>query len=92
MDRKYSVIVTLSPLPSAVTAKWLKNTMTDSRIPAEVISRLEEAKNPEQEGMRICVELMHEVSEIPGVSGVNLMTTGDPEAITTTIQASGMGN
>jgi methylenetetrahydrofolate reductase (NADPH) len=90
MDRRYSVIVTLSPLPSAVTAKWLKNTMTDSRIPAEVISRLEEAKNPEREGMRICVELMHEVSEIPGVSGINLMTTGDPEAIASTIQCSEM--
>ena len=92
LDRKFSVIVTLSPLPSAVTAKWLKNTMTDSRIPEDVISRLEEAKNPEQEGMRICVELMHEVSEMPGVSGVNLMTTGDPEAITKVIQASELRN
>jgi len=90
LDQSYSLIVTLSPLPSAVTAKWLKNTMTDSRIPAEVISRLEDAKDPEQEGIRICAELMQEASGIPGVSGINLMTTGDPEVIPAAIQASGL--
>jgi len=90
LDRSYSLIVTLSPLPSVVTAKWLKKTMTDSRIPAKVISRLEDAKDPEQEGIRICAELMQEAAGIPGVSGVNLMTTGDPEVIPAAIRASGL--
>jgi 5,10-methylenetetrahydrofolate reductase len=64
--------------------------MTDFRIPAQVISRLEDSSNPKHEGMLICAELMQEVSKIPGVSGVNLMTTGDPEAILAAIDASGM--
>jgi methylenetetrahydrofolate reductase (NADPH) len=90
LTRSYSVMVSLSPLPSAETARWVKENMSDSRIPADVIQRLEDAKNPEREGIAICAELMQEISEIPGVSGVNLMTTGDPEAIPAAIQASGL--
>jgi methylenetetrahydrofolate reductase (NADPH) len=86
----YSVMVSLSPLPSAETAKWLKENMGDSRIPKSVIQRLEDAKDPEREGIEICAELMREISEIPGVSGVNLLTTGNAEAIPAAIRASGL--
>jgi methylenetetrahydrofolate reductase (NADPH) len=90
LTRNYSVMISLSPLPSATTARWVKENMSDSRIPAAVIQRLEDAKDPEQEGIAICAELMLEISEIPGVSGVNLMTTGNPEAIPAVIKASGL--
>lgn len=92
LTSSYSVMVSLSPLPSAATALWVKENMGDSRIPERVVSRLEEAKNPEQEGIRICAELMQEISEIPGISGVNLMTTGSTAAIPATIRMSGMRN
>ena len=88
--RKYSLMVSLSPLPSATTARWVKENMGDSRIPDEVIRRLEEAGDPEREGIAICAELMQEISGIEGVAGVNLMTTGNPEAIPAAIQASGL--
>ncbi len=90
MTWKYSVMVTLTPLPSAVTAKWLKKNLSGSRIPDEVIKRLEDAADPQREGIEICAESMREIAEIPGVSGVNLMTTGDPEIIREAIAASGL--
>ena len=90
LTRHYAVMISLSPLPSATTARWVKENMSDSRIPDAVIKRLEDAKDPKQEGIMICAELMQEISKIPGVSGINLMTTGDPEAIPAAIQASGL--
>ena len=90
LTRNYSVMVSLSPLPSAPTARWVKENMSGSRVPDAFIQRLEDAKSPEQEGIAICAELMQEISGIPGVSGVNLMTTGDSEAIPAAIQASGL--
>ena len=92
LTSSYSVMVSLSPLPSAATARWVRENMGDSRIPENVIDRLEEANDPEQEGIRICAELMQEISEIPGISGVNLMTTGSTKAIPAAIKASGMRN
>ena len=86
----YSLVVSLSALPSARTATWLKKNMGDSRIPPEVIQRLENAKDPEQEGIAICAELMQEISGIEGISGINLMTTGSTDALVAAIVASGL--
>jgi len=87
---RYSVIVSLAVLPSAVTAQWVKKNISDSRIPKPIIQRLEQSGDPGQEGIRICAELMQEIAEIPGVSGINLMTTGDADAIPAAIEASGL--
>ena len=90
LTRHYAVMVSLSPLPSATTARWVKENMSDSRIPDAVVKRLEDAKDAEREGIAICAELMQKISKIPGVSGINLMTTGDIGAIPAAIQASGL--
>jgi 5,10-methylenetetrahydrofolate reductase len=86
----YSVMVSLTPLPSAQTARWLKKQYSDSKIPNAVIERLEAAGDPRAEGIAICAELMNEVRDIPGVSGVHLMTTGEPELLAEAIRASGL--
>ena len=90
LHHQFSLIVSLSPFPSAMTANWVKENMSDSRIPAAVIQRLEDAQDPGQEGIRICAELMQEISGIEGVSGINLMTTGDTDALLAAIKASGL--
>ena len=87
---RYSVMISLTTLPSVKTALWLKNNMPDSRIPDHVIKRLEDAVDEEQEGIKICAELMQDISDIPGVSGVNLMTMGNPESIPAAINQSGL--
>lgn len=87
---KYSVIVSLAPLPSADKAQWLKKNLSGSRISNAVIRRLEKAKDPERDGIEICAELMREIVQIPGVTGINLMTMGNPESIRDAIKISGL--
>jgi methylenetetrahydrofolate reductase (NADPH) len=87
---KFHVLVTLSPLPSADAARRLKEDLPDAIIPDAVIERLDQAGDPEQEGVTICAELLRELAEIPGVSGANLMTPGDPATIGAAIRASGV--
>jgi methylenetetrahydrofolate reductase (NADPH) len=50
-------------------------------IPDAFISRLENAADPAREGLRICVELIEELSTIRGVAGVHLMAPGNDAAI-----------
>ena len=87
---KYSVVVTVSALPSVETARWLKQTMSDVRIPAGIIGRMEKAADPVREGVAICAEQISEISGIPGVSGVNVMTLGEPDSIRQAIMGSGL--
>lgn len=87
---KFSVMVSLAPFPSAVTAKWVKDNLSDSRIPQAVFDRLTNASDQEAEGIALCAETMRAVAEIPGVSGINLMTMGNPEHLAAAIEASGL--
>ena len=87
---KYAVIISLAVLPSVKTAIWLKENMREVKIPTRLVERLRDAADAELEGVIICSELMQEISEIPGVSGVNLMTMGNPESIPAAIKASGL--
>jgi methylenetetrahydrofolate reductase (NADPH) len=87
---RFHVLVGVSPLPSADAARRIKQDLPDSIIPDHVVARLEQAGDAEQEGVRICAELLQELAEIPGVSGANLMTPGDPATIPAAIRASGL--
>ena len=82
-----AVIVSVATLPSAVSARWLRENLRGSLVPHKVIKRLEQARDPEQEGVAICAELLQELSEVPGVSGAHLMTPGDPDTIPAAIQS-----
>ncbi|MGI9219409.1 MAG: methylenetetrahydrofolate reductase [Woeseiaceae bacterium] len=85
---KTRFLMALSPLPSADVARWVKENIKGALLPDRVIERLENSADPEQEGIEICAELMQEMAEIPGVSGVNLLNFGNLESIPAAIEAS----
>ncbi len=87
---KTAVIVGVATLPSAVSARWLRENLRGSVVPDKVIRRLEQARDPEQEGIAICTELLQELGDVPGVSGAHLMTPGDVETIPAAIVAAGL--
>ena len=88
--QRCNVIADIAVLPSAESARWLRDNLSHVLIPNQVIRRLERARDPEQEGIDICSEFLRKIAGIPGVSGANLTTTGEPEAIVAAIRASGL--
>jgi methylenetetrahydrofolate reductase (NADPH) len=84
------VVLSLAPLPSAATARWLRRHVRDARIPGTVVRRLEGARDPRGEGIRICAETMREAAAIDGVAGICLATMGDAEALEAALCESGL--
>jgi methylenetetrahydrofolate reductase (NADPH) len=83
-------LTALSPIPSAQAARSMRNNIKGALIPDAIIGRLENASDPECEGIDICAELLQEVAKIPGVSGASLITLGGLETITAAIETSGV--
>ena len=83
-------IMALSPLPSADVARWMRDNVKGTLMPESIIERLEQASDPEREGIDICAELLQELATIPGVSGASLLTLGNLETIPAAIDASGV--
>jgi methylenetetrahydrofolate reductase (NADPH) len=83
-------ITALAPLPSADAARWVRENVKGALVPEPIIERMEQASDPESEGIEICAELLRELATIPGVSGANLLTLGKLETIPAAIVASGV--
>jgi methylenetetrahydrofolate reductase (NADPH) len=85
-----AVIVSVATLPDVMTARWLRENVSGSVVPRKVIRRLEQASDPEAEGVAICAEMLQALQEVPGVSGANLMTPGDPDTIVSAIKSAAL--
>lgn len=87
---RYAVIVTLAPLPGMEVLRWQFEDARGTIIPVSLMKKLAETDDPEQLGIEICARQIKEISEIPGISGVNLMTLGNPSAVKAAIEMSGV--
>jgi methylenetetrahydrofolate reductase (NADPH) len=73
----FFLLVGIVPLRSARSARWIRDKLFGSIIPDSVIARMEGASEPVREGQRICIDLVEELSELPGVAGVHVMAPGN---------------
>ena len=86
----FHVLVSVTPIASAESARWVRQNMPDSLFPDGFVRRLEQAPDAELEGVKICAEALHEFAAIPGIAGANLVNLGDPALIVAAIEESGL--
>jgi 5,10-methylenetetrahydrofolate reductase len=84
------ILAGVGPLASAKSARWIRANVPGIHIPDGVIARLEGAANQKLEGKRICIEVMQQVKEIEGVSGVHVMAYRQEELVAEIVHESGV--
>ena len=75
------VVVSNSPQISAQSALWVKENIWGAEIPDAIISRLKDAKDPREEGIKICQEQIAELLTLPGIAGINLIERENADSI-----------
>jgi methylenetetrahydrofolate reductase (NADPH) len=90
-ERVY-ILVGVGPLRSAKAAEWMRSQVPGVVIPDEVIERLKGVPPAQQrsEGKRICVEIIQELRETTGVSGVHVMAYRQEELVAEIIEEAGL--
>ena len=75
LTEKTCILGGVTPLKSAGMARYMKKKVAGMDVPDEVIRRMESvpAKKQSEEGLKICVETIQRLKEIPGVRGVHIM-------------------
>ena len=90
MTWNYAIVVTLAPLTKMEMERGQLENLRGTIIPKSIMNELTAATDPEQAGIEICARQMQEIAAIPGVSGVNLLTLGNPAAVIAAIETSGL--
>jgi methylenetetrahydrofolate reductase (NADPH) len=85
LDRKIPLLIGVAPLRSAKSARWMKDKLFGTIMPDAVIDRMEKASDPVAEGIRIAVDLIAEISQIPHIGGVHIMAPMNDDAVPTVI-------
>ena len=87
---KCFVLAGVGPLASARAANWIRDNVPGIHIPDAVIKRLAGAQDQKKEGKQLCIDLIQEIREIEGVSGVHVMAYRQEETVAEIIGCSGV--
>lgn len=86
---KVFILVGVGPLRSAKAGEWLRRNVPGIHIPDAVLRRVAGAENQAVEGRKVCIDIIQEVREIQGVSGIHLMAYRQEDAVPEIIDRSG---
>jgi len=87
---KLAVLIGVAPIPSARSARWMRERLFGTIIPEAIVDRLEKAADARREGVRICAELLQQFAEIPGIAGAHVMAPQNPSSIPVAIAEAGV--
>ena len=75
LDRKIHILVSVGALAGPAMARGMNNRTPGVVVPEQVIKRLDGAPKGKRrdEGLRICVEQIEQLREMPGISGIDIM-------------------
>ena len=90
LDRRVYILAGVGPLASAKAARWMRSNVPGLHIPDSVIERMERADKPAEEGKRICIELIRQIRQIPGVAGAHVMAYRREHLVSEIVEASGV--
>jgi methylenetetrahydrofolate reductase (NADPH) len=92
LDKQAFILAGVGPLKSAKAAEFMRSKVPGVVIPDTVVDRLKKTpkENQQEEGKRICIEMIEQVREIEGVSGVHIMAYRQEELVAEIVDQAGL--
>ena len=76
LDKQVHILAGLIPMKSAGMARYMRDHVAGVEVPDELVSRMKDAKDAKEEGLKICLEAIEQLKEMPGVHGLHVMAVG----------------
>ena len=85
-------LVGVGPLRSDKAAEYMRTRVPGVHIPDAIVERLRKTPRDRQreEGKRICVEIIRQVRDIPGVAGVHIMAYKQQDLVQEIVEEAGL--
>ncbi|MCD6169959.1 MAG: methylenetetrahydrofolate reductase [Candidatus Latescibacteria bacterium] len=90
LHQRVHILAGLTPLRSVRMAQYMKQSVAGVTIPDEIIQRMAQAKDPAEEGVKICVEQIEELREIEGIAGIHLMAVAWEKIVPVIVERAGL--
>jgi len=76
LDTQVHILAGIIPIRSAGMARYMRDYVSGVSVPDELVTRMEEAADTKVEGVKIAIEIIEQMKEIPGIHGIHIMAVG----------------
>ncbi|MDP6646909.1 MAG: methylenetetrahydrofolate reductase [Dehalococcoidales bacterium] len=90
LDKQVHILAGVLPIRAAGMARYMRDSVPGISVPQSITSRLRDAKNAKEEGLKITLEIIEHVRTLPGVHGIHIMAVGWEEIIPDIVNKAGL--
>ena len=90
LDERAHILAGVIPIRSVGMARYMRDYVSGVSVPDEIITRMEQAENAKEEGLRIILEIIEQVKEIPGIHGIHVMAVGWEDIVPQLVEQAGL--
>jgi len=90
LDKQVHILAGVIPPRSLGMARYMRDYVSGVSVPDEIITRLEKAENAKDEGVKIILEIIEQLKEIPGVHGIHIMAVGWEDIVPEMVERAGL--
>jgi methylenetetrahydrofolate reductase (NADPH) len=92
LHEKCAILAGVTPFKSVGMARYMKNQVPGMDVPDAMIERMKAVPKEKQaeEGIKICVETIQRLKEVPGVRGIHIMAIEWEEKVSEIAKAAGL--
>ncbi len=90
IDKQVHIMAGIIPIKSAGMARYMRDSVSGVSVPNEFVTRMEQSKNAKEEGVKIALEVIQQVREIPGIHGIHIMAVGWEEIVPELVSKAGL--
>jgi len=86
LDKEVHILAGVIPIKSAGMGRYMRDNVPGVSVLDEIVTRMEDAKDTREEGLAICLEIIEQIKDIPGIHGIHIMAVGWEDIIPTIVE------
>ncbi len=90
LDKEVHILAGVIPIRSVGMARYMRDYVSGVYVPDEIVTRMEDATEAKKEGVRIVLEIIEQLKEIPGVHGIHIMAVGWEDIVPEVVEQAGL--
>ena len=90
LHEKTHILAGVIPVKSVGMARYMRSNVSGLSVPKEIVERMADAKEPKEEGVKICLETIEQLKDVEGVHGVHIMAVAWEDIVPRIVEEAGL--
>jgi len=90
LDEQVHIMAGVIPVKSAGMARYMRDYVSGVALPDEIVTRMEQASDAKEEGVRITIEIIEELKDISAIHGIHIMAVGWEDMVPQIVEKAGL--